>query len=556
MTLLLQEGVTAQAEAHPDSIALVFKDERLSYGALEEASNRLARLLKSAGCGRGDRVALLMPKMPAAIVAMLGVLKADAIYVPLNPADPEARLARTLEASDCHCILAAGNVGRALSDALAVAKLRQRPLIGWLDTDTPPHTAPAAAFSAQDIAACPSVMPAYSNSGSDVAHILFTSGSTGVPKGVMITHDSVAHVVKWALTYFGINRTDRVSQHPPLRFDLSTFDIFCALWAGSELHLVPPELNLLPHKLAQFIRDSRLTQWFSVPSVLNLMANFDVLEQDDFPVLRRVLFAGEAIPTRTLIHWMRRLPHAQFTNLYGPTETTIVSSYFTVPRCPANEREPVPIGTACAGEELLVLDDQMRPVPQGEIGGLYIRGVGLSPGYWRDLEKTRRAFLPCPGETGPHDRIYKTGDLARRGSDGLYYYVGRADTQIKSRGYRIELGEIEAALGSLPGLRESAVVAIKSEGFEGWLICCAYVPAPDNQASPESLRKGLAELVPGYMIPARWMRYDVLPKNVNGKLDRPRLKDGFLVAESRPAKVAESEMSLPENAYASQRATG
>jgi acyl-coenzyme A synthetase/AMP-(fatty) acid ligase len=192
----------------------------------------------------------------------------------------------------------------------------------------------------------------------------------------------------------------------------------------------------------------------------------------------------------------------------------------------------------------MVLDEQLRPVAPGVIGDLYIRGVGVSPGYWRDLEKTRSVFFPWGEGAHTHDRVYKTGDLARRGADGLFYYVGRADTQIKSRGYRIELGEIEAALHSLPGLRESAVVAIKSEGFEGWLICCAYVPASSHDVSPESLRKGLAGLVPGYMLPARWTRYEVLPKNESGKIDRPRLKDGFRSAESRPVE-AQAEAPSP-----------
>src|SRR5206468_830593 len=227
-------------------------------------------------------------------------------------------------------------------------------------------------------------------------------------------------------------------------------------------YLVPPDLSLFPTRLADFIRSNQLTQWFSVPSLLTYMANLDAIRFGDFPDLKRLLLCGEVLPTPTLIHWMRRLPHVRFTNLYGPTETTIVSSYYTVPICPTDEREPIPIGTACDGEELLVLDGQLRPVAPGDIGELYIRGVGLSPGYWRDLEKTRSAFLPYPGGAGPQDRIYKTGDLARRGADGLVYFVGRADTQIKSRGYRIELGEIETALHSLPGLRESAVVAIQS----------------------------------------------------------------------------------------------
>ena len=550
MSMLLQQGVTEQAQARPEAIALAFKGTRTTYAALEEASNRLARALADAGCRRGDRVGLLMPKMPAAIVAMLGVLKADAIYVPMDPASPAARQARVLEVGDCRCILAAGPVGQHLRDALAAATLTQQPVIGWLDENPPSDVEPAPAFTSRDLSTYPGTPPACANTDSNVAHILFTSGSTGIPKGVTITHASVAHLVRWARAYFGIVHTDRISQHPPLRFDVSTFDVFGTLWTGAELHLVPPELNLLPHKLAQFIREARLTQWFSVPSVLNLMANFDAVGQDDFPALRRVLFAGEPLPTPTLIHWMRRLPHVQFTNLYGPTETTIVSSYYTVPRRPADEREPIPIGTACAGEELLVLDAQLRPVASSEIGDLYIRGVGLSPGYWRDPDKTRAAFLPYPGEAGRKDRIYKTGDLARRGADGLFYYVGRADTQIKSRGYRIELGEIEAALHSLASLRESAVVAIQSEGFEGWLICCAYVPVPDSGVSTRSLRKDLAALVPGYMLPARWMRYDVLPKNDNGKIDRPQLKNAFLCAEPRPVQA---EVLSPDNARATER---
>ncbi len=550
MTMLLQQGVTAQALARPEATALVFKNTHLTYGALEEASNRLAWQLIAAGCRGGDRVALLMPKMPTAIVAMLGVLKADAIYVPLDPASPPARLARMLQVSDCRCILAAGPVAQSLRDAVAAGALKERPLIGWLDEDRPSEPDLEPAFRLRDLNSYPATLPACANTDGDVAHILFTSGSTGIPKGVMITHASVVHFIRWAGAYFGVTHTDRVSQHPPLHFDLSTFDIFGTLWAGAELHLVSPELNLLPHKLAQLIREARLTQWFSAPSVLNMMAKFDVVAQGDFPSLRRVMWCGEVIPTPTLIHWMRRLPHAQFTNLYGPTETTIASSYYTLPRCPIDEREPIPIGRACDAEELLVLDALLRPVAADDIGDLYIRGAGLSPGYWRDPDKTRCAFPPYPGGTDSRDRIYKTGDLARRGVDGLFYFLGRADTQIKSRGYRIELGEIEAALHSLPALRESAVVAIQSDGFEGWLICCAYVLASDSVVSVENLRKDLTRLLPSYMLPVRWTRLDALPKNTNGKIDRPRLKNAFLASESRQAQV---EASPPHDANRADR---
>ena len=537
MNTLLQHALTEQAQARPEAVALAFKDRRMTYGALEQASNRLARLLIDTGCQRGDRVALLMPKMPIAIVAILGALKADAIYVPLDSSSPAARLARVLEVSDCRYILAAGPVDRTLHEILATAMLKQPPMIGRLDDHTLSETSMAPAFALPDLAAYPSTPPAYANTDGDIAHILFTSGSTGTPKGVMITHRSVMHFVRWATTYFGTSPSDRISQHPPLHFDLSTFDIFATLSMGAELHLVPQELNLLPHKLAQFISDARLTQWFSVPSVLNMMAKFDVVIPGDFPNLRRILWCGEAIPSPTLIYWMHRLPHVRFTNLYGPTEATVASSYYTVPRCPTNPQELIPIGSACDGEELLVLDEHLRPVAAGEIGDLYIRGAGLSPGYWRDPEKTREAFLPYPGGKDSNDRIYKTGDLARRGADGLLHFLGRADTQIKSRGYRIELGEIEAALNSLPGLRESAVVAIQSAGFEGWKICCAYAPAPDHEIPPERLRKSLAALLPSYMLPSQWMRLDVLPKNANGKIDRPGLKHAFLGSTSRPPQI-------------------
>jgi amino acid adenylation domain-containing protein len=422
-----------------------------------------------------------------------------------------------------------------LHDAVASAVLRERPVIGWLDEDAVRGAALRPAFALHDFAAAPASLPPAANVEGDLAQILFTSGSTGLPKGVMITHASIAHFLRWAGKYFDISRTDRVSQHPPLRFDVATLDTFGALWAGAELHLVPPELNLLPHKLAQFMREARLTQWFSVPSTLNLMAKFDVVADHDFPDLRRVLFAGEVLPTPTLIYWMRRLPHARFTNLYGPTETTISSSYYTLPGCPTDPRAAIPIGSACDGEELLILDSELRPVAPGDAGELYIRGVGLSPGYWRDLEKTRGVFVPWHDATGALDRIYRTGDLARRDTDGLVYFLGRADTQIKSRGYRIELGEIEAALNTLPELRESAVVSIPSTGFEGSLICCAYAAAPSDGVSLERLRKGLAALVPGYMLPSRWRRYDALPKNSSGKFDRPRLKEDFAAAELRPA---------------------
>jgi acyl-coenzyme A synthetase/AMP-(fatty) acid ligase len=291
--------------------------------------------------------------------------------------------------------------------------------------------------------------------------------------------------------------------------------------------MVPEICNLLPTKLATFIRDTELTQWFSVPSALTLMARYDAVDYGDFPHLKRVLWCGEVLPTTTLIHWMERLPHVEFTNLYGPTEATIASSYFTVEKCPQDSLAEIPIGRACEGEELLVLDSDLRPTPSGEHGDLYICGAGLSPGYWEDCKKTDEVFLTRRDSKGGEQRVYRTGDLAYADSDGLVYFLGRNDSQIKSRGYRIELGEIEAAMNALNVLKDCAVVGIPTGGFEGTAICCAYVPQTDIDVSPQSLRSMVSKLIPRYMLPAHWKDFPQLPKNGNGKTDRRSLVELF-----------------------------
>ncbi len=540
MITRLHEYVTRQAELRPEAVAIVLGGERLGYGRLDAASNRLARLLKDAGCRRGDRVCLLTKKSIEAIVGVLGIYKADCVYVPIDPASPAARAAKILDACENRWILAGAGTAPLLDELLEAERFRSALSVGWLGGERVEGERFGAEFCLADLAAYPATPPGCANGPDDAAHILFTSGSTGTPKGVVITHANVTRFVEWAVRYFGTTPADRMSGHPQLHFDLSVYDIFGAFASGAELHLVPPELGILPNKLAEFIRTSGLTQWFSVPSVLHYMAKLDVVRPHDFPTLRRVLWCGEVFPTPALRYWMERLPHVGFTNLYGPTETTIASSYYTVPRCPDDDRAAVPIGAPCNGEELLLLDERLHPVPPGEPGDLYIGGAGLSPGYWRDPERTAAAFIPDPRARDRAARIYRTGDLARRGRDGLLYFLGRADSQIKSRGYRIELGEIESALNTVEGVREAAVVAVASGGFEGTAICCAYVAAPGYAMTPVTLRRELAHVLPAYMLPSRWMALERLPQNVNGKIDRRQLKEAFEGDETEAARRPEA----------------
>ena len=524
MNGLLQDAVTARAERRPHASAIVFKGAHVTYEALEVGSNRLARVLADTGVAPGDRVCLLCPKSPTAIEAMLAALKIGAIYVPLDPMSPPARLAKMIAACDTRWILAAGNVSSTLEQLVERPDLQELS-VGWLD-DAPAPNAPLA-FRRRDVAMQPGHRPRWTGAPSDPAHILFTSGSTGVPKGVVITHANVRAFLAWAVRYFGTTPSDRISGHPPLHFDLSTFDIYGAFTAGAELHLVPPELNLVPHRLAELIRTSGLTQWFSVPSVMTYMARFDTIAHNDFPALKRVLWCGEVLPVPVLRYWMERLPHVTFTNLYGPTEATIASSYYTVPSCP-DDGAGIPIGRACDGEELLVLDDALRPVATGTLGNLYIRGAGLSPGYWRDPEKTRAAFLPYPGSIDPADRIYRTGDLASVDADGVVHFAGRADNQVKTRGHRVELGEVEAALYAVPAVRECAVLGVPSGDFDGVALCCVYVPADeDGVAAETALRTAALHALPPYMVPSRWRALAEMPRTPSGKVDRNKLKALF-----------------------------
>ena len=552
---LLQDWVTHQAEVRPDATAIVFGGEKLSYGQLEKSSNQLAYTLREAGCKKGDRICILMPKSPAAIVSMIGILKAGCLHVPIDMGSPAARIRQVLDSCQNRWILGAGSTAALFDDVLADDRLRAGISVGWLDAAAPTSERVRPEFSSADLDVAPSAPLSQLCTERDGSHILFTSGSTGVPKGVVITHSNVIAFVGWALKHFGIDHTDRFSGHTPFHFDLSTFDIFGTLTAGAQLHLVPSETALLPPKLAEFIRASELTQWFSVPSVLNYLAKFNAVRPGDFPSLRRVLWCGEVLPTPALIYWMERLPRVRFTNLYGPTEATIASSYYDVASCPEDPKASVPIGKGCDGEELLVLDAKLQPTAPGEIGDLYIAGVGLSPGYWRDPEKTGSVFLRDPRSTDSGVRLYRTGDLAWQDESGVVYFVGRADSQIKVRGYRIELGEIETALNSAGKLQECAVVAIQTESFGGWMICCAYVGRGGADVTPNHLREHLKKLVPNYMVPVRWMSYEVMPKNANGKIDRPRLKERFFQAELEqsvrevaPATATTSSLRRPEAA--------
>lgn len=519
-TGVLHSWVSDAARLRPAARAVIGEADSLTYGELEAYSNRLAAVLRAHGCTKGDRVAVLMPNSPVAVASLIGALKAGCAYVPLDPSGGMVRIADMIRQCEPRVLLSGGCSPDVVDDLASPGALGSA-VRGWLGPDDPPRRVD---FTLPDIeAASPEAVP--SDVGpDDLAYILFTSGTTGSPKGVPITHASAYAFIDWAVRHFELGPDDRLSGHTALTFDLSTFDIYATFAAGAELHQVPKRACLLPHGVANFIQEKRLTLWFSVPSQMAYVARFDALDGKDLKSLRHVVWCGDVLSTPSLVHWKQRLPGVTFTNLYGPTEATVASSYYTVPHDFDDPTAAIPIGTACEGEELLVLDEQLARVPDGETGDIHIRGVGLSPGYWRDPERTAAAFLQDPLATNGSGRLYRTGDRGRRGPDGLVHFLGRADFQIKTAGYRVEPAEVENAILQLQEIAACAVVPVQVDDFNGSAVGCAYVPSNGSPLRVGEIKKRLSDRLPGYMVPTRWLVLEELPVDSRGKIDRARAR--------------------------------
>ena len=519
--LLLHQWVNRAASRRPETRALVHPAGVLTYGALDELSNQLARALRESGCSRGDRVAFLLPRSPMTIAAVIGILKADCIYVPLDLRSPVSRLAGVIELCEPKVVLAGPATEAPIRELVAAGAFSPGVRLGWMGRSWPSGPSlPNAGFHMAEIESLPKHALDSWNRPDDLAYILFTSGSTGTPKGVAITHRNVTTFIQWALEFFDLGPQDRIGGYTELSFDLSTFDIHASFAAGAELHVVPEELKLLPPKIVGLMRDSELTHWLSVPSFLEHAVRFDCLRPDDLPAMKWVTWCGEVLSTPSLLHWMKRLPHVSFANLYGPTETTVASSCYVIPKDFDDPKAPIPIGRACSGEQLLVLNDELTPVPSGEVGDLYIAGSGLSPGYWKEPERTRDVFLSDPFCRNPSARIYRTGDLARTDEDGQVHFLGRRDQQIKTRGFRVEPGDVEVAMRSLPEVASCAVVSFSTKDRSDKLMGCAYVPSNERVPTTKELRESLGRLLPDYMIPVRWKAVNRLPLSDRGKVDR------------------------------------
>jgi amino acid adenylation domain-containing protein len=514
----LDRLLAASAHARPDGPAVVDGKRTISYGELDERAGRLGNLLVELGVRRGDRVALYLEKSIEAIVAVYGVLRAAGCYVPFDPQAPPARLAAIAADADTRVLLTGAEKAEHWASLAAGGAPLEALVV--LNADDGVQAPPGIRLvTARDVAEANSVVRTRGRTEHDLAYILYTSGSTGMPKGVMLSHRNCLAFVEWAVKEFAVAAEDRLSSHAPLHFDLSTFDLFAAVLAGAPVVLAPPESSVFPAAVRRLIEINELTIWYSVPSVLTMLALRGGLSRGDLPRLRCVLFAGEVFPTKYLRRLMELLPHARFANLYGPTETN-VCTWYGVPILPEQMTEPIPIGKAIDNVDAFAVTEAGRSAALGEVGELYVRGPTVMQGYWGDPERTAAVLVPDPRDGVSPRPVYRTGDLVQKMEDGNYRFLGRRDAQIKSRGYRIELGDIEAALYAHPAVVECAVVPIPDELVTNRIK--AYVATRDT-VSKADLISFCAERIPRYMIPELFEFRDLLPKTSTGKVDRQAL---------------------------------
>lgn len=351
----------------------------------------------------------------------------------------------------------------------------------------------------------------------DLLYVLFTSGSTGVPKGVTINHRSVIDYIDWVTETFEITQGDTFGNQAPFYFDNSILDIYSTIKSGATTYIIPKNLFAQPVPLLEYLKEKKINTIFWVPSALIVVAKLKAFRNVDLSdTLRRVLFCGEVMPNKQLNTWRRFLPDVQYANLYGPTEITDACTYYIVDR-EFTDDEPLPIGIPMANTDIIVLNDRNEPVTGDEIGELCVRGTSLSMGYYNNPEKTKEAFVQNPLNPYVPETIYRTGDLVKYNEYGEIIYLSRKDFQIKHMGHRIELGEIETAVSSLEQIA---------------LCCCLYdekrqkiVLFIEEELDKAYINEQISSLVPEYMLPNKVVTLPDMPINANGKIDRVKLKE-------------------------------
>lgn len=495
------------AGTHARRPALRYAERDCSYADLSRWIDRLAGLLLAQGCGRGDVIAIGHTKQPLSYALMHAALRLGVAYVIIDVESPIERTSRILDVSDAALLFYDDSRYENVMQELAVACTCT---LSLLAEDLLP------AVPANELEEQQRLMGQVD--GSTIAYIMFTSGSTGIPKGVAVTHQNVLHFIAWGQEYFGISDRDNFANLSPMYFDNSVFDFYVGMFSGASLTPIRRELLTSPYELVPYVERMECTIWFSVPSLLMYLMTMKAISATSMPVLRAIVFGGEGYPKVELKKLYDRFSvRAKLVNVYGPTECTCICSAHTLSNEDFVDISGLPtLGRLNQNFDYRIVDDQGHDAASGE---LCLIGPNVAAGYFNDLERSAASFYTLTEPRRFMKRMYRTGDLVRE-SEGRLYFIGRKDNQIKHMGYRIELEEIEHALVKLPSVDQATVVYHRTNAAFGKLVgfvACAH------DTDEKALLEGLAELLPDYMVPSKLVVVKSLPKNPNGKVDRQQL---------------------------------
>ncbi len=513
---LLHQLLARAAERRPEAMAIRGDGEGLTYEQLARRANGLARVLLDTGLERRARVAVLLGRGLEVPVAFYGALAAGGALVPIDPKSPAEQVIRIVRATGATHLVSQPAKRELVRATLAACPEVSRVIGLEPDDELPSASVP---WSVVDAEAADSP-PAVATIALDPAYILHTSGSTGIPKLILHTHASATSFVDWAVAEYGLRPEDRLSNHSSHHTCFATFDYYAAAAAGAATVLLTPAALMMPGSLSALLERQRVSVWYSVPTALVHLSLRGDLEARDLSSIRWVLFAGETFPGKHLRRIMRQLPAARFSHVYGSTEVNVCTYHHL--GGPAELVEPLPIGRACSTSSTLVVDDELQPVPNGEVGELLVRGSTVMSGYWGDSAASRRALLRRPAAGGFEEVYFRTGDRVKALASGDLTFVARADFQVKVRGHRVELEEVETALLSLDPVEEAAVFTVE-DGEGSLAMRAAVVLAAGEEMSAAELRAGLAKILPAHAVPAEIAARPGLPRTPTGKIDRAAL---------------------------------
>lgn len=477
--------------------------DSVTYRGLDSLSDSIASFLMIKIPGKNEPAAVLIDRNIQSVIAFMGIVKSGNFYVPVDSQLPPKRIGLLL---------------KTLQPKAVIFSEKTRSLLESLDYEGTAVLYEEAAGFLPDKEALAARRAAAIDT--DPLYAIFTSGSTGVPKGVLVSHRSVIDLIENFARLFDF-REDRIfGNQAPFDFDVSVKDIYSTLKCGGHMHVIPKLFFSFPAKLITCINEQKINTIIWAASALRIMENLQAFEKELPKTLHTVMFSGEAMPCKVLNYWRQKLPDAAYVNLYGPTEITCNCIYYKVDR-PFLDTDVLPIGIPFPNTDIMLLDGNRQVTEPDETGEICVRGTSLALGYYQNPGKTAEAFCQNPCNSRYPERIYRTGDLGRRGKDGLYYFLSRKDYQIKHMGHRIELGEVESVVNALPFL--DAACCLYDENAEK--IVLFYQSAMPCQ---RDILKEAGKTLPKYMLPSGFVHLDSLPMTKNGKIDRTLLKEEYL----------------------------